>query len=556
MSVHVRQLEQYFLNSISSSIDAKDLAKKSKDDIKQATLSRSLTAFAMSGLSGASAIECAKFVCDGERDQGIDGCYFDESKNVLVFVQSKWHGGGTKTISKGDLLKFLHGVKLVLSANWTSFSSKFQKRRKEIDQVLLKPDLSVIVAVAFTGDNSLGEECQEVLNQFQQDQNSAGDFLEAKILDLKALHRIFRNSTLSKQQPFTGMLLDWGQINNPYQAVYGRICCEELAKLYLDVGESLFEPNIRSFLGDGDVNNQIFSTLMNKPEEFWYLNNGVTGICSKLSKTALGGGENRQAGTFVFQGIQFVNGAQTIGSIVRAYQKSPSKVAKAFVSFKAISLEGTPLGFTDIVTIATNKQNKVEEKDFLTLDPDQNRIKVELFSKGIQYTFRSGETVSDPMKGFDVTEAMVALACASQDIGNAVIAKRNIGMLLDRKSSAYQAVFNSSINGDYVWEKVKLTRSFEINLNKMQSENTLQRTKQILTHGNRLILWICQNTNGKNFIEKDDELQKFIEKTAHLIDAYINEHYADSYLAVFFKNTKKCIELSKSVVSELDNIYK
>lgn len=551
MSVHVRQLEQYFVNAISASIDVSDLAGKSQDDIQQATLSRSLTAFAISGLTGGSVIDCARFVCDGERDQGIDGCYFDAAKNMLVFVQSKWHGGGTKTISKGDLLKFLHGVKLVLSANWTSFSAKLKKQQSAIDQVLLKPDVSVVVAVAFTGDNKLGDECQEVLEQFQLDQNSAGEFLETRVLDLKALHRIFRTATLASQPPFTGMLLDWGQIAEPHQGVYGRICCEELAKLYSDVGEALFEPNIRSFLGDGEVNNQIFTTLTTKPEDFWYLNNGVTGICNKFTKTALGGGDNRQAGAFVFHGIQFVNGAQTIGSIARAYLKAPSKVAKAFAHFKVISLEGTPLGFTDTVTIATNKQNKVEEKDFLTLDPDQNRIKVELLAQGIQYIFRSGEAVLDPGKGFDVTEAMVALACASADIGNAVLAKRNIGLLLDRKSSAYQAVFSSSIKGGPLWSLVQSTRAFESALQSAQTSATTQRRKQLLTHGNRVLLWLCLNTTAKALIGQPGALGKFIDGAVDLIDLYIKKYHPDSYLAVFFKNTPKCSALASSVAQEL-----
>ena len=551
MSVHVRQLEQYFVNAISASIDVSDLAGKSQAEIQQATLSRSLTAFSISGLTGSSVIDCAKFVCDGERDQGIDGCYFDAAKNVLVFVQSKWHAGGTKTISKGDMLKFLHGVKLVLSANWTPFSAKFKKQQSSIDQVLLKPDVSVVVAIAFTGDNKLGEECQEVLEQFQLDQNSAGEFLETRVLDLKALHRIFRTATLASQAPFTGMLLDWGQIAEPHQGVYGRICCEELAKLYSDVGEALFEPNIRSFLGDGEVNNQIFTTLTTKPEDFWYLNNGVTGICNRFTKTALGGGDNRQAGAFVFHGIQFVNGAQTIGSIARAYQKAPSKVAKAFVHFKAISLEGTPLGFTDTVTIATNKQNKVEEKDFLTLDPDQNRIKVELLAQGVQYIFRSGDAVVDPSKGFDVTEAMVALACASADIANAVLAKRNIGLLLDRKSAAYQAVFNSSIKGGPVWSLVQTTRAFESALQSAQSSASSQRRKQLLTHGNRVLLWLCLNTTAKALIGQPAALTKFIDDAVGLIDLYIKKHHPDSYLAVFFKNTPKCAALVSSVAQEL-----
>ncbi len=551
MSVHVRQLEQYFVNAITPNIDVSDLVGKPSVDVRSATLSRALTAFAISGVTGSPVFECAKFVCDGERDQGIDGCYFDSTKNMLVFVQSKWHAGGTKTIGKGDLLKFLHGVKLVLSANWTSFSSKFKKLQNEIEQVLLKPDVSVVVAVAFTGDNPLGDECHEVLQQFQLDQNSAGEFLETRVLDLKALHRIFRTATLASQPPFTGMLLDWGQITEPHQGVYGRICCEELAKLYADVGEGLFEPNIRSFLGDGDVNNQIIGTLTNKPEEFWYLNNGVTGICSRFTKTALGGGDNRQAGAFVFHGIQFVNGAQTIGSIARAYAKAPTKVAKAFVHFKVISLEGTPLGFTDVVTIATNKQNKVEEKDFLTLDPDQNRIKVELLAQGVQYVFRSGEFVVDSSKGFDVTEAMVALACASSDVANAVLAKRNIGLLLDRKSAAYQAIFNSSIQGGKVWDLVQDIRHFEAALQKAQSNAVTQRKKQILTHGNRVLLWLCLNTKAKVFLGNQADLLKFIDETTDLIDAHIKIYHPESYLAVFFKNAKKCVSLVNSVANNL-----
>lgn len=544
MSVHVRQLEQYFLNAITASIDVTDLAGKADLDIKQATLSRALTAFAMSGLTGVPVTQTATYVCDGERDQGIDGCFFDSGKNTLVFVQSKWNANGTKTIGKGDLLKFLHGVKLVLSANWDTFSKKFKLQKATIDQVLLKPDVSVIVSVAFTGDNKLGDECEEVLAQFEAEQNAAGEFLETKVLDLRALHRFFRTATLSAQPPFTAMLLDWGQSIEPHQAIYGRICCEELAKLYTEIGESLFEPNIRSFLGDGEVNNQIVSTLLNRPEDFWYMNNGVTGICTKYSKTALGGGDNRQAGAFVFQGLQIVNGAQTIGSIAKAYEKSPTKVAKAFAMIKVISLEGTPLGFTDVITIATNKQNRVEEKDFLTLDPNQNRIKIELLSKGIQYVFRSGETVIDKSTGFDVTEAMVALACSSTDVSNAVLAKRNIGLLLDRKSTAYQQLFHMGINGEVTWRQVQKFRKIDAALVQAQGVALSQKRKQLLTHGNRVLSWVVFNVSPATLLGDNLALKDFIDKSADLIDQFLKQNYPDSYLAVFFKNTQKCSELA------------
>lgn len=544
--VHVRQIEQYFLNAVVPSVDVSDLSTRSPSDIKQASLSRALTAFAINGLTGAPISQAALSVLDGERDQGIDGCFYDEIKNTLVFVQSKWHGNGTKTIGKGDLLKFLHGVKLILSANWSSFSKKFKTHKDLIEQVLLKPDVSVIVAIAFTGDNKLGDECEEVLKQFEDEQNAVSDFLETKPLDLRTLHRYFRAATLASQPPFTAMLFDWGLSSEPHQAIYGRICCEDLAKLYADVGKPLFEPNIRSFLGDGEVNNQIVNTLLTKPEDFWYLNNGVTAICTKYSKTAYGG-DSRVAGAFVFDGLQVVNGAQTIGSISKAYEKNTDKVKKAFTMLKVISLEGTPLGFTDVVTVATNKQNKVEEKDFLTLDPNQNRIKIELASKNVQYVFRSGETVIDKNVGFDVTEAMIALACANNDCNNAVLAKRNIGLLLDRKSTPYQQLFHAGITGDMTWENVQKLRNIEKALSRIQSKTTDQKRKQILTHGNRILAWAVFNAGFSASTNDSAALDSFITNTADKVDGFIKLLYPDAYLAVFFKNSQKCSELVSTI---------
>lgn len=550
--VHVRQLEQYLINAIAPSIDKSDLKGKIESDAQAAVLSRSLTAFAISGLTGAPVADTVAHVLDGNRDQGIDGCFFDETKNTLIFVQAKWSRTGTKTISKGDLLKFLHGTKLVLSAKWDTFSEKFKSHRDTIEDVLLKPDVQVIVAIAFTGDNQLSDECEEVLNQFEKEQNGVGDFLEIKTLDLRTLHRLFRAATLAKQQPFTAMLMDWGQATSPHQAVYGRICCEELAKLYLAVGEALFEPNIRSFLGDGEVNSQIIATLLKRPEDFWYLNNGITGISTRYSKTALGGGDNRQAGTFVFEGIQIVNGAQTIGSIARAFEKNPAQVSRAFVALKIISLEGTPLGFTDTVTVSTNRQNKVEEKDFLTLDPNQSRVRLELSSIGVQYVFRSGEAVVDRTCGFDVTEGVIALACSSLDIGNAVLAKRNIGLLLDKNSNTYQTLFSSHTTGSALWNNVQKLRAIEGALSRIRS-SVGPRLKQIITHGNRVLAWAAFNADIADIVEinaNDKGLVEFLRLVAELADSFIQGYYPEAYLAVFFKNSQKCGELATLIRSK------
>jgi hypothetical protein len=546
--LHVRQLEEYFSNAIIPLIDISDISNFPKEKLKQASLSRALTVFSITVLTGADPTQVAEFVLDGNRDQGIDGYFYDESKNTLVFVQSKWHAGGTKTINKGDILKFIHGIKLVLSATWETFSDRFSKHKNLIEKILLKPDISVTVAISFTGDNQLGEECIEVLNQFEYEQNSIGDFLRVKILDLRSLHRSFRAATLANQEPFTAMILDWGRTTEPHQAVYGRVCCEELAKLFRDIGDKLFEPNIRSFLGDSEVNNQIIQTLLTRPEDFWYLNNGITGICTRYSKTVLGGGNNREAGTFIFEGIQIVNGAQTIGAIAKAYGKSSTQVAKAFAAIKVISLEGTPLGFTDDVTLSTNKQNKVEEKDFLSLDQNQSRVKLELNSKNIQYIFRSGEIIGDKENSFDVTEAIIALACSSPDVANAVLAKRNIGSLLDRKSSVYQALFHSKITGELLWTEVKKLRKIESALAHIQASTSDQKKRQIFTHGNRVLAWAIFNSGIEIDFDNRERLEILLSEAANIACEFIKNKYPDAYIAVFFKNTQKCLELANKIV--------
>lgn len=112
-------------------------------------------------------------------------------------------------------------------------------------------------------------------------------------------------------------------------------------------------------------------------------------------------------------------------------------------------------------------------------------------------------------------------------------------------------MFNTSIKGGPVWALVKSTRQFDRALQSVQAVVENQRINQILTHGNRVLLWLCLNTEAKAHIDKPSELENFICTVADLIDAYIKKHHPDSYLAVFFKNTKKCAALVESVAKDL-----
>ena len=71
----------------------------------------------------------------------------------------------------------------------------------------------------------------------------------------------------------------------------------------------IFDWNVRDYLGEVEVNREIQSSLANQDSpDFWWLNNGVTVICSRTSIVGK---------TYVLDDVEIVNGLQTSYSIFR-----------------------------------------------------------------------------------------------------------------------------------------------------------------------------------------------------------------------------------------------
>jgi len=192
-----------------------------------------------------------------------------------------------------------------------------------------------------------------------------------------------------------------------------------------------------------------------------------------------------------------VNGAQTTGSIAKAYIKDAKTIRKAYVQLKIISLENAPIDIANKITTATNTQNKVEAKDFLALDPLQESL-AEAFKKiNIQYCYRRGEKNRRFIKGLDVQELATVLAVASSNIVNVVVAKRNIGSLTD-PNGHYQKIFIQPIDVKKAWDMVSkwrcASKAVEVFGSKLAA-----RDAQLAVHGNRFIEHMLLVTGKNNF---------------------------------------------------------
>jgi hypothetical protein len=315
----------------------------------------------------------------------------------------------------------------------------------------------------------------------------------------------------------------------------------------------LLAKNLRKFKGDTDVNLAIKRTLVSEPEKFWYFNNGITVLCERIRPKPKGG-NNRDIKQFLFEGVSVVNGAQTVGVVTSTIAQGFPKAKHARVLVRFISLENCPPGFGIEVTTATNTQNRIEVRDFASLDPNQERLSQELLMDlNKVYAYKSGDKTPSLPDGCTIEEATIALACAYPEVQLAAHVKRNISVLWeDINKPPYTKIFNSRLTANRLWKTVEVYRVVQAQLDQEQQTSDMKR-KRAVVHGNRFILHrVFQQLPLEKFdVSSFDiaSLSKNLTKiTLHELNAVVSaitSEYQDMYLNTLFKSGSKCEELNK-----------
>ena len=555
--IHVRQIEAKLRALFNNLIDLSDYVGKPQTEQDSAFLTRALAAFAILVTADITPDQAALCITDGFHDNGIDAVYFDSREKVLFVVQTKWKHDGTGSIERGDALKFITGVKDLINAEFDRFNDKIKNRSVEILDALSLANTRIVLLVAYTGQATLSQEVLRDFKDFLNDMNDPSEVVELRVLRQGNLHGIVASGTLGAPINFDVVLKDWGQIREPFSAYYGLVSATEVADWWNKYYPKLFMPNIRSFLGETEINQSIVGTLLSEPEKFWYFNNGITALCSKIRKKPLGG-NTHETGVFECLDVSVVNGAQTVGAIATANAKSPDQVAKAAVLIRFISLESCPEDFALRVTRTTNTQNRIDSRDFVSLDTEnQERIRTELQLEGIEYIYKAGYTVRDSRSGFDFLEAIIAVACAHSELAYTVQAKGKVSLLYEDISKApYKALFNPSLSSIRLWKLVQIHRVIEDQL-KAERGKRHGRETMLPVHGNRFLArQVFRHLPLGNLDDPRRDIQEILglvpEFAIRAIDSTvsaISEKYPESYLANLFRNMKKCQDVENLVDS-------
>ncbi len=163
--------------------------------------------------------------------------------------------------------------------------------------------------------------------------------------------------------------LKWTQRGKAY------VCISSLNQFYEFITENanFFESNVRDHERDATVNRGIRRTLMegdNAPEEFWWLNNGITIVAAQI---ILDGDK------FVLTDPLIVNGLQTSYEIANHFQQM--KLAKDTRTILVRILETSNATAVDDVINATNSQTKIGRNSLHATEKIHRDIEVARASK-------------------------------------------------------------------------------------------------------------------------------------------------------------------------------
>jgi len=556
--LHITRIRRQLERQFEGHIDLVDCDGRPDSEREAIYLSRALAALAITAVTEATEQEAGKAVTDGFDDNGIDAFYFDPFSKSLYVAQSKWSASGKGSIPQGECKKFLDGVEDLVAMNLDNFNDKVGSRRAELEEALFDARVTVKMLLIHTGVNDLAKHARRDIDARLRRLNDAGEVFSAEDFGQADVYELVAGRSERRKINLDITLRGWAAVESPYRAYYGQVNGSSVGSWWADHGRDLLARNLRYFKGRTDVNESLLVTLRTKPEHFWYFNNGITLLCSKLGKKPIAGA-SRDFGVFECEGVSVVNGAQTVGVVGALGAGHEDNLKDIQIPVRLISLEDCPDGFDKEVTRATNTQNRIENRDFAALDPNQRRLASEFLLDGKHYAYKSGDDGARSSESCSIVEATVALACADSDVALAVQAKRELGRLWDDIEAApYKRLFNDETTSSEVWNAVEMMRTVDARL-RVSAGGSGAKDAMVAVHGNRLILhWVFMHPAVRPFRGENSELEALKRDAVGICDLAldllvgdISSNFAGAYLASLFKNLRKCKEIDKRLAPEL-----
>jgi AIPR protein len=216
--------------------------------------------------------------------------------------------------------------------------------------------------------------------------------------------------------------------------------------------ESIFEENVRGYEGNTNINKGISSSLRatDDPVDFWWLNNGVTIIGTRVSyahKTA------------AIEDPQVVNGLQTSRALFNHFDGNGSSEADGRLILVRVIQAADDKVAAQIIK-ATNSQNRVPSASLRAAEPFQRSIEEYLLARGRYYERRRNFYKNQGVR----RSAIVSVLELAQAVASIVLAlpheARGRPSWLVRDQN-YARVFNEKFPLEFFWRALQIMEEID-----------------------------------------------------------------------------------------------
>ncbi|HCJ9912652.1 TPA: AIPR family protein [Escherichia coli] len=422
------------------------LGQGGQEDKPKKQISRAFSAFVLQQKFDLDVVTATKAVVDDYEDHGLDAIYYHEADQTLYLVQSKMKVDAQFTL--GEAQAFIEGIKLLLNKQFNRFNQNVQNLQAQIETALDECE-HIQLLIAYTGSgitmqaqNYLQPAIQELIDEGEE-QIEPG-YQEFTATDVEqALRSEHAVDTVNERVAIYKFRVQ----EQPRKVVFGIAKLTDLIALHTTYDRKLYEKNIRYFIGSGrrGVNKAIKDTLLHEPENFIYLNNGITldGNAVKPKGNIRGHTGSKHVAV---DGLSVVNGAQTIASAAQFMRENlDADISQAQVMVTIINTGND--AFHKQVTKARNLQNPVDLANFAALDDTQERLRQEMKMFGVEYLYRPQQSAAAGIRSITIETLAKALACMQADVRVPYQLKAEPSRFINQESVEYQAIFNPDLQG-------------------------------------------------------------------------------------------------------------
>ncbi len=414
-------------------------------------------------------IEAKNCITDGAGDKQIDAIYIDNQTSIIYIIQGKFYS--SEKIDSEPLREVL--------ASWVQIKdleklqdSANDKLRVKINELSEAIEDNYEICFEFITTSELTDSAKNDLEVFSKELTESEELTASLVLVDKEALKFKYDEAINKSRPYINHIfsLEHGKYMElciaGTKAIIAAIPLKDCIKIDGIKDGRLFRKNVRQSLGSSNkVNKGIALTLKNSPDNFFFLHNGITAICSKM---------DLKENTLFLKELNVVNGCQSLSTIYNCAQSIKNN-NDGYILFRFYEISDNERA--DKISTSTNSQSAVKPRDLRSNDKS-----VLIMKKAYEQFYNDGYFITKRGETVDTAKFNTSHIVNLTDLGKQLVAWHSQRPTISySESKIFDKYFSQLFHKDYAPKNIQsLNELYKLLISKWTIENPLGLNESLL----------------------------------------------------------------------------